>query len=87
MREAAKADDCLEKAKPHLEALAVLAHDVMPAFGAVMAEDEVFSGYAGKWIDVATTARDNPGTDCKALQTAIAPMRDACQSCHRDYKS
>lgn len=87
LREAIKSENCLEKATPHLQALALLAHDVKPSFGEALASDEVFAGYAGKLIEATAGARDAASADCKAMGEAIAPIRDACQACHRDYKS
>ncbi|MBD8526920.1 cytochrome c [Pseudomarimonas arenosa] len=87
LREAAKASDCLGQAEPHLQALALLADDVHPSFAELLPDDEIFNGYAAKLVTATRNARDNPGVDCKALNEAIAPIRDACQACHRDYKS
>ena len=86
LREASKTKDCLTASAPHRQALALLAHDIKPAFGEFVGQDEVFVGYADKLITATEHARDNPGADCEALAAAIGPIKDACQACHRDYK-
>jgi cytochrome c556 len=84
LRENVRAKQCDAKASAdHLSRMRQAAGDLRDAFPDMDAPFYEVAGRLGKVIDGATAAV--PAT-CEALTRAIAPIGEACQACHRQYR-
>ncbi len=71
---------------PHLEALAVVARDIEPAFLGPDQSDATFRQYAEQMRERIAAATPALG-DCARMKEAAGAISDGCKACHRDYKS
>ena len=88
LRQAVAASPCRpDAARPHVEALAVLAADIEPAFLPDGMQDAIFSQYAQQHQQTLTNALSQwPPADCPALEATFGKIGDGCKACHRDHK-
>ncbi len=88
LRDAATAAPCrAEVARPHVDALAMLAADIVPAFLPDGQQDPTFSQYAEQHHATLSRVLEQwPPADCPALTQALGEIGDGCKACHRDYK-
>lgn len=85
-REAATATTCPADIAEHIEALAVLARDIKPAFLPIGDHEAAFVRYADDFRAAAEAARGATFADCKAATEALGTIGDGCKACHRDFK-
>jgi cytochrome c556 len=67
----------------HLQRLQVIATEIGPAFPDV---DQPFRDGAAKLENALRVSAAAAPADCPALQAALKPIDDACDSCHRLYR-
>ncbi|MCC8539639.1 hypothetical protein ACDH70_04665 [Xanthomonas axonopodis pv. poinsettiicola] len=68
-----------------LRSLRLLADELEPAF-ANLGEDRRFGEHADMLRAALDRAQRAPATDCAAVPRLIAPISDACDACHRDFR-
>ncbi len=77
---------CDAQLAAHVEALALLARDIRPAFHPVSQDDAQFGRYADQFRDAAETAKASDLSICPTAAEQISLIGDGCKACHRDYK-
>lgn len=85
-RELAAGQNCPARTAEHIEALAVLARDIEPAFLPIGEHEEQFVRYAQDLRTAAEAARSVDLANCAAVKEAVAKIGDGCKACHRDFK-
>jgi hypothetical protein len=85
-REIAGGPQCSTGMAEHLEAIAVLARDIKPAFLPIGDQEASFVRYADDFRAAAEAARGARFADCKAATEALGTIGDGCKACHRDFK-
>lgn len=84
MREMTRVRQCSAPAAlDHLMHLRHAADEIDPAFDGA---DDDFGAHARKLDLALDSAIASAPADCPALQHALAPVADACQSCHQLYR-
>jgi len=84
LKEAVKAKQCDAAAmQHHLARVESTASDIVPVFGI---DEKTFTDDAAKLQDSLHQAVQSAPTTCEALAAAIAPVGEACKSCHQQYR-
>ncbi|HET8898408.1 MAG TPA: cytochrome c [Rhodanobacteraceae bacterium] len=81
---AVKAGQCGDS-HHHLDQLAAIEQDVIPAFSAAQLGPD-FESAANKLRDAIAAARQAAPSTCAALSTAIKPVGEACKNCHMQFR-
>jgi hypothetical protein len=85
--EALKANRCsAADLIPRLQTLRFVGNDIEPAFPG-MDEPERFAAHASTLRAAVDAALAGPPASCQAADAALTRIGNACQACHRDYKS
>lgn len=86
VRSASKQGDCTSAASGvALQKMDLLAADIEAALMPT-ADDRVFRQYASD-LQTAISKAAATGSDCKLHDAAVSDIKQACDACHRDYKS
>lgn len=86
VRAASKIGECTSPTSGSaLQKMALLAHDVEPALMPTQ-NDRVFTQYATD-LRSAIGKAAAAGSDCKMFTASVSEIGQACDACHRDYKS
>lgn len=84
LRNAIKAQQCdATQAREHLTRMLSTSGDIVPAFPGV---DQQFVDEAHNLQSKLEAAVQAAPADCKALAAVVAPVGDACKSCHQKYR-
>lgn len=85
-RDQVSAGTCDAKLAAHVEALAVIARDVRPAFLPIGEGDEQFGRYADQLLGTAQQALTQDLSNCTVAAEQVGLIGDGCKACHREFK-